>query len=260
MTVIETGFASLRPESSYSLLAIILGLSLINLGAYSTDQDMTQRLLTCKDARSGAKSAIMAVIMAIPVTSLFIMIGMLLWFFYDRPDLMGAAAPGYDPQGNDYIFAIFIASELPSGLGGLLAAGLSAAAISGLTSEINAMGSTAMNDCYKPLFPINRKHYMQISHSAGALSLGHCSGPHFMKQAGTGDLIDFALMVMMYCYSGLVAIFLCAILIPGRGNNVSAMAALLSGFIAICVMQWAPSWPDAWRWADRQGFWHFHFK
>ena len=53
LTVIETGFTSLRPESSYSLLAIILGLSLINLGAYGTDQDMTQRLLTCKDARSG---------------------------------------------------------------------------------------------------------------------------------------------------------------------------------------------------------------
>ena len=140
------------------------------------------------------------------------MIAMLLWFFYDRPDLMGTAAPGYDPQGNDYIFAIFIASELPSGLW-ITGGGLSAAAISGLTSEINAKGSTAMNDCYKPLVPNKpAQHYMQISHSAGdyrrclVLQLS-CV---FLETGREGDLIDFALMVMMYCYSGLVAIFLCA--------------------------------------------------
>ena len=126
-----------------------------------------------------------------------------------------------------------------------MAAGLAAAAVSGLTSEINAMGSTAINDCYKPLRPGKSSlHYLRFSHSAGALSalgLGITAVICIAwKQAGTGDLIDFALMVMMYCYSGLVAIFCCAILIPGRGTNLSAMAALVTGFIAICVMQWVP--------------------
>ncbi|TVR13631.1 MAG: hypothetical protein EA401_06385 [Planctomycetota bacterium] len=244
LRLFESGFASLDPAHSYSLLAIVIGLSLINLGAYGTDQDMTQRLLTCRDARSGARSAIMAVLLAIPVTTLFMAVGMLLWIFYDRPDIMGNAAPSYDPADNPFIFAVFIARELPSGLAGLMTAGLLAAAISGLTSEINAIGSTAMSDCYRPLVH-NRssRHYIwvtRIASVAAAMGLALTAILCISWQArGVGDLIDFALMVMMFCYSGLVAVFLCAVC-SRRGRSASAVAALFTGLIAVIVMQFVP--------------------
>jgi len=49
-------------------------------------------------------------------------------------------------------------------------------------------------------------------------------------------LIDFALSVMVFAYSGLVAVYLTA-LFTKRGNSVSTIAALATGFIAVVVMQ-----------------------
>ncbi|TVR42456.1 MAG: sodium:solute symporter, partial [Planctomycetota bacterium] len=245
LRVFDPGFTTLDPTASYSLLAIILGLSLINLGAYGTDQDMTQRLLTCRDAKSGARSAVMAVLLAIPVTTLFMAVGMLLWIFYDRPDLMGSAGPDYDPSGNQFIFAVFIARELPMGLAGLLAAGLVAAAVSGLTSEINAMGATAMSDCYRPLVrgrsPEHYRLVLRLCVLAAGIGLAATAVICIQWQRmEAGDLIDFALGVMTFCYSGLVAVFVCAVALPGRGTNGSAVAAILTGFVAVCLMRFVP--------------------
>ena len=50
-------------------------------------------------------------------------------------------------------------------------------------------------------------------------------------------LIDFALQVMIFAYSGLVAVFLAAIF-TRRGSGASAVVALVVGFGAVLVMQW----------------------
>jgi Na+/proline symporter len=243
LTVVSDGFTDFSPSNSYSLLAILLGVSLINLGAYGTDQDLAQRLLTCKDSRQGSRSAIMAVLMAIPVSFLFIAIGMLLWFFYERPDLMADMAPGYERPENARVLAVFIVNELSGGLAGLLAAGLAAAAISSLTSEINAIAATVATDLYKPLKPqaddrqVLRVGRIGVPLAGAALAVVAIASIELSKSAG--DVVDFALMVMMYAYAGLVAVFLCALCTP-RGNQWSAVAALVVGFGWICLFQFTP--------------------
>ena len=56
-------------------------------------------------------------------------------------------------------------------------------------------------------------------------------------QRSSGDtLIDFALGVMTFAYSGLLAVFLTA-LFTKRGNATSVAAALATGFVIILLMQ-----------------------
>ena len=50
------------------------------------------------------------------------------------------------------------------------------------------------------------------------------------------SLIDFALGVMVFAYSGLLGVFLTILLTP-RGNAWSAIAALIVGFIAVWLLQ-----------------------
>jgi Na+/proline symporter len=62
-------------------------------------------------------------------------------------------------------------------------------------------------------------------------------------------LIEFALSVMTFAYAGLAAVFVAAIF-TRRGNSVSAIAALMTGFLVVLLGQpavfraWSPwiSW------------------
>ena len=71
----------------------------------------------------------------------------------------------------------------------------------------------------------------------------------FWQRAQGQTLIDFALGVMTFAYSGLLAVFLAA-LFTGRGNARTVIAALLTGCCAIALMQnavWVHWAPAAWR-------------
>ncbi|MDA3961443.1 MAG: sodium:solute symporter [Planctomycetota bacterium] len=234
-----------HPANVFSLPSLVLGMALINLGAYGTDQDLTQRLLACRDARRGAQSAITAVLMAIPITFLFLAVGLLLWVFYTQGVLTGADAPAGPDAEKRLLFPGFIAYHLPIGLRGLLTAGLLAAAISGLTSELNAMGSTFVADCYRSwVRGRDEKHYLRVGRwavlgSAAALALFAIGCLAWQKQDSGADLLSFALGVMGFAYAGLVGVFLCALLTP-RGSVWSACAGMALGSACYAVTKFSP--------------------
>ncbi len=58
----------------------------------------------------------------------------------------------------------------------------------------------------------------------------------FWQAASGRTLIDFALGVMIFAYSGLLGVFLTAIFTP-RGNAPTAIAALVAGFACVWVMR-----------------------
>jgi SSS family solute:Na+ symporter len=76
---------------------------------------------------------------------LFMTIGVLLWAFYRmQPDLLPVAL--WDQP--DEVFPYFIGHQLPAGLTGLILAGLMAATMSTLSSDLNSLGSVIVEDYY----------------------------------------------------------------------------------------------------------------
>jgi Na+/proline symporter len=76
---------------------------------------------------------------------------------------MGAAAPTTPPSGSETVFLSFIINEMPTGLAGLMMAGLFAAGIGSLLSAINAMAATFLNDFYRPMRPgRDERHYLAV--------------------------------------------------------------------------------------------------
>ncbi|MBI1375832.1 MAG: sodium:solute symporter [Phycisphaera sp.] len=230
--------------NSYTLITAMTGLLLLNIGAYGTDQDLAQRMLTCRSSMKGSMSAIASIAINIPVTLLFMVVGLGLYVFYQRPDLMGDAAPGYAPGGGEKVFATFILRELPPGVTGLAMAGLFAAGLSSLNSALNAMSSTFVSDFYKPACPgRDEKHYLAVGRLAVVgwgvvLGAFACICVYWQRAIGS-TLIDFALMVMVFAYAGLVAVFLTAIF-TRRGSELSAIAALVVGFVTVLTLNWQP--------------------
>lgn len=242
LELLKMGFDGFSPQHSYTLLTAIFGFSLISLGAYGTDQDMTQRLLTCKSAAKGSQSAILGILVGIPVTALFMMIGLLLYVYYGRPDLLGANAPGYTMEESRQVFLSFILHEMPPGMTGLMMAGLFAAGLSSLNSAMNALSSAFITDFYRPLARgRDDNHYLKVG-KIGVAGFGFILGGFavlsvfWQKARPETTLIDFALLVMVFAYSGLVAVYLVALLTK-RGNSRTIIAALVTGFVTVIILQ-----------------------
>jgi solute:Na+ symporter, SSS family len=238
-------------SQSFTLLTALIGFTIFNMAAFGTDHDLTQRVLTCRSAVKGARATIGAILLGVPVTLLFMVVGLLLYIFYKQPSLMGLDAPDYEPLPRD-VFLEFVMKEMSGrGLAGLIMAGVIATALSSLNSGLNAMSSTFVNDFYRRLVPGGReRHYLLVGRAAVAM-WGIVLGSFavvciFWQQSnaaiGGQTLLDFALGVMTFAYAGLGAVFVTAIF-TRRGNAYTAVASLVTGFAAVFAMQ-----PAVWAW------------
>mgnify|MGYP001946354158 CR=1 FL=1 len=237
----------------FNFWSAITGFVLLNIAAFGLDQDMTQRMLTCKNAKEASKSMLLSVILVIPVMLLFIIIGLLLFVFYQRPDLMssdGTQNIVQSFQGEKVtIFMYYVLNEIPAGVKGLVTIGIIAAALSTLNSGLSSMSSVLIQDLYKPYLEkklknskqnINDMHYVTAGRYGMMIvgvALGLMAILCFYWQRYTDmPLLKFALSVMVFSYSGLLGVYFSA-LFTKRGSSNSVLAALIVGFIVTLLFQ-----------------------
>lgn len=240
---------SLDLSRPFSLLAVVTGVALLFVGNAGLDQDTTQRLLACRDAKTGARGLYLSVIATVPVIAIFITIGLLLYVFYDRPDLMGGAtaSAGAEFGGEKIsIFMHYILTEVPSGLRGLVTVGIMAAAIATTNSALNAMSSVMIQDFYRPWRerrrPASERHFVQAGRVGMALigvaMLVMAVLSFYWQRYAQLGLLEFALQVMVFAYAGLLGVYFTAVFTP-RGTTNSVIAALIGGFVAVLALQLA---------------------
>ncbi len=226
--------------TQFTVWTAISGWMLLNLAAFGTDQDLVQRALTCRSSRAAGWSMINSALIGLPVTAAFLAIGLLLYARDQLPD-----SPGYGADDSRKVILAFVLAEVPAGLRGLIVAGLFAAAMSTLASGINSMASTAFTDFYLPWRQargrppdeaVERRVSRAVVVGWAVVLGGFAVLCVFWQQASGLTLIEFALGVMIYAYSGMLAVFLTALL-TRRGNARSALAALLIGPAAVVGLQ-----------------------
>jgi solute:Na+ symporter, SSS family len=244
LTLLPLGFGRGGVEWSkdFTLLTSLTGFVLLGMAAYGTDQDLAQRVLTCKSAMRGSGSAVLAILLSLPIAAMLMAAGLLLYVFYQRPDLMGAEVN--PPEESARVFVSFVLEQMPAGLRGLFLAGLFAVALGSFNSVLNAMSSTLIGDFYRPWRPDRaEEHYVRAGRLAMAMWGGvlgtfavFCVFWHDATSPASQPLINFALSVMNFAYSGLLAVFLTA-LFTRRGSSRSVIAALVTGFVVVLALE-----------------------
>jgi len=236
------------PAGTFSFWACITGFVLLNIGAFGLDQDMTQRVLTCKNAKQGSQAMINSIIFSIPVVLVFMTIGLLLYVFYQRPELMGVEGKEVVQNFNGEnvtIFMYYVLNEMPAGLRGLVTVGVVAAALSTLNSGLNSMSSVAVQDLYRPWKEARDGqqddfHYVKAGRfgmAVAATALGSMGILCFYWQQYTDmPLLSFALSVMVFAYTGLLGVYFTAIFTK-RGSEASVAMALIAGFLTTLLLQ-----------------------
>ncbi len=238
LTVIDLSADFNRP---FTIWTALTGFALLNLAVLGADQDLAQRMLTCRSPVRAGLSVVWSQIIGIPVVLVFMLIGLLLFVRHNLPLVMGDSIVP-PPQDSREVFLSFITRDVPPGMAGLLIAGLFAVALASLDSALNAMSSTMVNDVYKRLVPGRaERHYLTVARLGVAfwgvvLGAFACLCIVWQKAGGDESLLQFALRVMVFAYTGLVAVYICA-LFTRRGNSASVLAALATGAAITALLE-----------------------
>ena len=225
----------------FSIWALLGGWLLLNIAAYGLDQDMTQRALTCRNAKEAQRSLMFSIYLTIPVAMLFLAIGLLLYLHYEG---MGAQVVQKFEGEKITIFMYYILHEMPEGLRGLVTVGAVAAALSSSNSVLSAMASVAIEDLYKPWKlrqGVRDEHHfvragrLAVVGFAMALSAMAMLSYYWQRYSDL-PLLSFALGVMAFAYTGLLGVYGAAIFTT-RGSERTVLWALVGGFVTVLLLQ-----------------------
>lgn len=141
---------------------------------------------------------------------------------------IAAALPGAKTQDRDYIFLNFVLSFLPHGVIGLLLAVMFSAAMSSMSSELNALASTTAVDIYKRSIrkEASPVHYLRASKWFTVMwALIAMAFAMLANQAE--NLIQFVNIVGSLFYGTILGIFLVAFYLKKVRGTAVFYAALL---------------------------------
>src|SRR5829696_1343010 len=142
---------------TYTFWAGILGGCFLTMSTHGTDQYLVQRYLCTKKPSSASLALLSSGAVVLAQFIGFLFIGVLLFVFYAPYNLAEYAQAGVAGSGipatipfakSDQVFPNFITEHMPAGLSGLVVAAIFAAALS---SSLNSIAATAVNDLYKPI-------------------------------------------------------------------------------------------------------------
>ncbi|MCB9883193.1 MAG: sodium/solute symporter [Planctomycetes bacterium] len=230
--------------ATLSFWVIVLGAVGQNLSSYTADQAVVQRYVTTRDTRAAARSIWMNGLMVIPGSLLFFLLGTGLYAFYrTHPQEL-------DPTiQTDQILPMFIGSELPIGLAGLLVAGIFAAAQSTVSTSMNSTATTIVTDFLRPWNVCRTERgYLKTARWLTFLMgvLGTATGLLFISPAIRSLMAEYYKVIGMFM-GALGGLFLLAVT-SRRANGLGALIGLLAGVSAM-VWVWRGTRTDGYLYA-----------
>ena len=222
--------------NSYTLWAAFFGSTFITMATHGTDQDMVQRMLTAKNYQRSRLAVIGSGLVDIPVVVSFLLVGILLAVFYQQqPD------PNL-PEKNPYVFAYYILHELPVGVRGILVAGLFATTMGSLSTALNALSTSFMQDWYLPYLnkspdeksKVRAMRWATLGFAMALIVVGALTA-WIVLTVPNSRIIPIVLGVFGYTYGPLLGIFLLGALTKRRGAETGNLVAMACGLVTVSV-------------------------
>ncbi len=215
MTIIESSFDLSVP---YTIWAGVIGGGFLTMASHGTDQLIVQRILSCGDITAAKKAMIGSGMVVLGQIFIFLMVGLGLWRYYDAATF----------ASSDQIFAEFVVEALPPGISGLLVAGVFAAAMSSLSSSINALASATTYDFFAVMSQKDDAALLKVGKLStlvwSVLLIG--GAILFIPFSEGSAAVEVALSVSSIAYGGLLGAFLVAVFSISK-DQVSVISGMV---------------------------------
>ncbi|NPV11078.1 MAG: sodium/solute symporter [Ignavibacteria bacterium] len=202
----------------YTLIAGIIGGAFLSMASHGTDQLIVQRLLATKNLKNAQKAIIGSGVIIVFQFAIFLLVGVLLFVYYGKLNMR-----------SDEVFPYFIINVIPTGLKGLIIAGLFAAALSTLAGSISSLSSATVLDILVPYFKKfdDDKKKLFASRLITIIWAVLLILVAFLFMESSQAVVEIALSIASFTYGGLLGTFLLGIL-----NKKASQEDALAGFVA----------------------------
>jgi Na+/proline symporter len=254
LKVFEFGGVREMLTQPYAFWTAVIGGAVFSMASHGTDHLIVQRLLACRTLSDSRKALIGSGFIVMIQFAVFLMVGALLWAYYG-----GVSVTDLGLTRGDEVFPMFIIQGLPPGISGLVLAGILAAAMSTLSSSLNALASATMLDVLGNLKG-RKKTGVSSEGTDSTAALLRTSrwltllwGGVFVLfamlfQDRTNPVVELGLSIASFTYGALLGAFLLGMLNDRVGERGAMIAFVVT--IALMILLIFGVWIDA------QGAWH----
>lgn len=215
--------------TDFTVPAIVVCFTIGKLANYSVDQLLVQRLLSAKSVRTARHGFLLNCIVFAMFFTLMTFTGLAVAAY--------AGVHEFPKLKPDEVFPYYMANFAPSGLAGLMIAGLIAAAVSSIDSGINACSSAVCNDFFgrADATATSDIRFVRIGRvvtvAVGIASIAIGSGVGRL-----GDIFEIALKIVNSFAAPLLAMFLLA-MFSKRATQRGVIAGVMAGcaFTALLI-------------------------
>jgi SSS family solute:Na+ symporter len=214
-----------RPPSDpdFPWPSLVISSTIVGIWYWCTDQYIVQRALTAQNIKEGRRGTIFGAVMKLMPVFLFLIPGVIALTLKMRGELHW--------DSPDQAFPVLMSNLLPSGLRGLVAAGLLAALMSSLASVFNSCSTLFTVDIYKKLRPNTpEKKLVRTGQIATMITvvIGIIWIPIMANISGV--LYEYLQSVQSYIAPPITAVFLLGIF-HKRINGFGAFITLIVGIV-----------------------------
>jgi SSS family solute:Na+ symporter len=221
---------SLNFRLPYTFWGGIIGGAFLNTASHGVDQLIVQRLLAARNERDSKIALLSSGVVVFFQFALFLLIGIMLFSFYQYH-------PGtLPPAANDKIFPAFIVTYLPHGVRGIMVAAILAAAMSNLSSSLNALASTTVVDFYRPFLKKNTGEDEQLRISRWiTVFWGVILTILAILSRGVNSVLEAGLTIASITYGSMLGVFLLGVLTK-RANEKGSIIAMAIGLVSMLAI------------------------
>lgn len=220
-------------SSPYTLVGGILGGTFLTMASHGTDQLLVQRLLGCRSKWESQKALMLDATVIVLQFAFFLVLGLCLYAFYGGVSFQQLGLKTFDE-----IFPKFIIENLPSGIAGLVVAGVLASAMGTLSSSISSLASSSYLDLFKLSARgqgLNEASEVRWSRIFTLLWGAVLIGGAMLFTDTKNPVVELGLKIASFTYGGLLGTFFLGLFFR-RTRQRDAFVGFIAGILAMTAV------------------------
>ncbi|MFC1785865.1 sodium:solute symporter [Candidatus Neomarinimicrobiota bacterium] len=214
-------------KNPFAFISAFIGGALLSFASHGADYMMVQRVLSTKNLSAARKAMVGSGVFVFIQFCVFLFAGSLIFYYFGGMELE-----------NDREFPTFIAQYLPVGFKGLLLAGVLSSAMSTLSSSINSLAASTINDWVK------KTKSLKLSRLVSLIWAVVLIGIALIFDEGDEAIVIIGLQIASFTYGGLLSLFILSKM-KREFSPASIATGLVFSILTVLVLKY---FGLAWTW------------